>query len=181
MWVQDQKLWNGPPRLEKILLVFHQKRPIVMHTAKWEKCQILWKGPFHGMDPPDWNYFKFISQFRTKSCGMNPKRLEKNLNSFLSSGSKVVEWTPRIWHLVEIFEILLLHVLSNDACKFTINLFPISWGPFENVHLLYFLLKMQIWNGHNVLNIAGNPIKDINVNLSFFSLGSKVVEWTPKD
>ena len=131
-----------------------------------------------------------------------------NVNvSFLSSGSKVVEWTPhtRIWHLVEIFfkfisqfrikscgmdpprsdiwwkilEILLLPVLANDACKSAINLFPISWGPFENVNLLFSLLKMQIWNGCYVLNIAGNPIKDINVNVSFLNSGSKVVEWTP--
>ena len=27
------------------------------------------------------------------------------------------------------------------------------------------------------LNIAGNPIKDINVNLSFLSSRGKVVEW----
>ena len=114
-----------------------------------------------------------------KSCGMDPPRLEKFLTSFLSSGSKVVEWTPKSWHLVEILENLLFHVLSNDAWKFAINLFPITWGPFENVNLLYFLLKIQIWNGCNVLNIAGNPIKDINVNLSFLSSRWKVVEWTP--
>ena len=29
------------------------------------------------------------------------------------------------------------------------------------------------------LMLQENPIKDINVNLSFLSLGSKVVEWTP--
>ena len=86
--------------------------------------------------------------------------------------------TPRIWHPVEICEILLLHVLSNDPCKFAINLFPITWGPFENVNLLYFLLKMQIWNGCNMLNFAGNHIKNINVYLSFLSSGWKVMEWT---
>ena len=113
--------------------------------------------------------------------GWAPPGLEKFLSSLLGSGLKVLEWTTpsRIWHLVEIFEILLLHVLSNDACKFAMNLFPISWGPFENVNLLYFLLKMQIGNSCNVLYIAGNPIKDINVNLSFLSSGSKVVEWIP--
>ena len=105
-----------------------------------------------------------------KSCGMYPPwGLEKFLTSFLSSGSKVVECTPQCWHLVEIWENLLFHVLSNDACKFAINLFPITWGPFENGNSLYFLLKIQIWNGCDVLNIAGNPIKDINVNLSFLS------------
>ena len=56
---------------------------------------------------------------------------------------------------------------------------PIGWGPFEDVNLLYFLLKMQIWNGCNVLNIAGISIKDININLSFLSSRWKVVEWTP--
>ena len=85
---------------------------------------------------------------------------------------------PWIWHLMEILEILLFHVWSNDTCKFAITLFPISWGPFEYVNLLYFLLKMQIWNGCNVLNIAGNSIKDININLSFLSSRQKVVEWT---
>ena len=86
--------------------------------------------------------------------------------------------TPQIWLLVDIFEILLLHVLPNDACKIAINLFPISRGPLENINFLFFLLQMQIWNGCNVLNIAGSPTKDINVNLSFLSSGSKVVEWT---
>ena len=105
-------------------------------------------------------------------------RLEKDLNSFLSSGSKVVEWSSQGLTSHGHFEILLLHVLSNDACKFAINLFLISSeGSHQNstfvhllyflfsVHLLYFLLKMHIWNGCNALNIAGNPIKDINVNL----------------
>ena len=96
--------------------------------------------------PLDWGKnFEFISEFSIKSCWMEPP----------------------IWHLGEILEILLFQVQSIDACKFAINLFPISWGPFEDVNLLYFLLKMQIWNGCNVLNITRNPIKDINVNLSF--------------
>ena len=77
------------------------------------------------------------------------------------------KYTPSAGYLVEILENLLFHVLSNYACKFAINLFPITWGPFQNVNLLYFLLKIQISNGCNVLNIAGNPIKDIIVNLSF--------------
>ena len=55
----------------------------------------------------------------------------------------------------------------------------ITWGPFQNVNLLYFLLKIQISNGCNVLNIAGNPIKDIIVNLSFLSSGSKVMQNIP--
>ena len=149
------------PARVTISLVFHQKRPMVMHTAKQEKCQILWMCPFHGLSPPRIRkFFEFSCGVRNKSCGMYPP--------------------PRIWHLVEIFEILLLHVLSNDACKFAINHFPITWGPFENVNLLYFLLKMQIWISCNVLNIAGNPIKDISVNLSFLSSGSKVVEWPPR-
>ena len=114
-----------------------------------------------------------------ESCGMDPQGLEKFFNVFLSSGWKVVEWTPQIWHLMEILQILHVHVQYNDTFKFAITLFPIGWGPFEDVNLLYFLLKMQIWNGCNVLNIARNPIKDINVNLSFPSSRWKVVEWTP--
>ena len=100
--------------------------------------------------------------------------------SFLSSGSKVVQNIPCPGgYLVEILENLLFHVLSNYACKFAINLFPITWGPFQNVNLLYFLLKIQISNGCNVLNIAGNPIKDITVNLSFQCSGSKVMQSIP--
>ena len=101
-----------------------------------------------------------------ESCGVDPPGLEKFLNLFLRSGSKVVEWTPprlekffnfisefRIkscgmdppcWHLVEILENLLFHVLSNDACKFAINLFPITWGPFENVNLLYRWVPLKL-------------------------------------
>ena len=76
---------------------------------------------------------------------MDPPGLEKFLNSFLSSGSTVEEWTlPQDWkkfenhfwvqekscgmdpltwlekfvlHLVEMCETQLLDVLSNDACK----------------------------------------------------------------
>ena len=47
---------------------------------------------------------------------------------------------PQFWRLVAILEILLLDVLSNDACKFVMNLLPISWELFWNVNLLYFLL-----------------------------------------
>ena len=61
----------------KISLVFRQKRPMVMHTAKREKCQILWMGPF---------------------CGMTPHTgLENFLSSFLGLVSKVLEWTPNLW------------------------------------------------------------------------------------
>ena len=108
-----------------------------------------------------------------------PPRLENFFTSFLSLVSKVVEYTPPPRYLVEFWENQHFHVMSNDACKFAINLFPIMWGPSENVHLLYFLLQIQIGNGCNVLNIAGNPIKDINVNLSFLSSWWKVVEYTP--
>ena len=119
----------------------------------------------------------FLSS-RQKVVEWTPLGLENVLNAFLSSGFKVVVWSPQIWHLMEILKILLFHVWSNDTCKFAITLFPISWGPFEDVILLYFLLKMQIWNGCNVLNIAGISIKDININLSFLSSRQKVMEWT---
>ena len=102
-WVQDQKLWNGHPKIGK--------------------------------------NFEFISEFRFKSCGMDtpevgkifevhfwvqdqmlwngpPESLEKNWSSFLSSGSKVVEWIPQFWNMVQNFwKFYFLHMLSNDACK----------------------------------------------------------------
>ena len=108
--------------------------------------------------PPDWKIFECIPGVRIKSCGMH---------------------APPISHLLEIVEILLLHLLSNDASKFAINIFPISWGPIEYVNLLYFLLKMQIWNGCNALNIAGNPIKNINVNLTFSVQDQKLWNGSP--
>ena len=140
---------------------------------------ITW-GPFQNV-----NLLYFLLKIQiSNGCNVlniagNPiKDITVNL-SFLSSGSKVVQNIPcPAGYLVEILENLLFHVLSNYACKFAINLFPITWGPFQNVNLLYFLLKIQISNGCNVLNIAGNPIKDIIVNLSFLSSGSKVVEYT---
>ena len=37
------------------------ERPIVMHTVKWEKCQILWTGPFCGMNPPQcWHLMEIL-------------------------------------------------------------------------------------------------------------------------
>ena len=124
----------------------------------------------------------FISEFRIKSCGIYPPvpAWEHFLPLFLWTVSKVVGiYPPPGKYLVDILENLLFHVLSNYACKFAINIFPITWGPFQNVNLLYFLLKIQISNGCNVLNIAGNPIKDITVNLSFLCSGSKVVQNIP--
>ena len=144
----------------------------------WKGCNVL---NIAGNPIKDINVNLSFLSSRWKVVEWTPQDWKKFLTSFLSSWSKVVEWTPQSWHLVEILENLLFHVLCNDAFKFAINLFPITWGPFEDVNLLYFLLKMQIWKGCNVLNIAGNPIKDINVNLSFLSSRWKVVEWTPQD
>ena len=105
----------------------------------------------------------------------NPiKDITVNL-SFLSSGSKVVEYTPSAGYLVENFGKSTFSCTVQLCMQICKNLFPITWGPFKNVNLLYFLLKIQISNGCNVLNIAGNPMKDIIVNLSFLSSGSKVV------
>ena len=144
-----------------VIIGLSSERPMVMHAVKREKCQILRMGPFRV----------------AVECA--PAELENFFASYMSLVSKVVEYTPQ--YLLEFWENLLFHVLSNDACKFAINLFPIMWGPFENVHLLYFLLQIQIWNGCNVINIAANPIKDINVNLSFLSSWWTVVEYTPPD
>ena len=142
----------------------------------WNGCNVV---NIAGNPIKDINVNLSFLSSRWKVVECTPQRLEKFLTSFLSSGSKVVEYTPQAGYQVEIWDNLLFHVLSNDACKFAINLFPIMWRPFENVNLLYFLLKIQIWNGCNVVNIAGNPIKDINVNLSFLSSRWKVVEWKP--
>ena len=106
-----------------------------------------------------------------------------NINlPFLSSRWKVVEWIPLgtdIWWKFWKFYFSMYSTIMHT--KLPYHFFPICWGPFQDVNLLYFLLKMQIWNGCNVLNIVANPIKNINVNLSFLSSRQKVVEWTPQD
>ena len=56
--------------------------------------------------------------------------------SNLVNGPILLNVLPCSCHLVEILENLLFHLLPNDACKFAINLFPITWGPFENVNFL---------------------------------------------
>ena len=141
---------------------------------------------------------------RWKVVEWTPPQDWKNvLNSFLSSVWKVVEWNPQIWHLGEILEILLFQVQSIECMQICHkHLLPISWGPFEDVNLLYFLLKMQIWNGCNVLNITRNPINRYQCKSfiskfkmkscgmdpprigkflnSFLSSVSKVVEWNPQ-
>ena len=88
-------------------------------------------------------------------------------------------YVSKALHLPNV-EILILYLLSIDDCNLAINLFRISWEPFENINLLYFLLKMQIWNGFNWLNIAGNLITYINVNLSILNFQWKVVECIPQ-
>ena len=97
--------------------------------------------------------------------------LMKNINvnlSFLSLGSNVVEWLPPWPNMRMFWHSSFAHTMQwcMTICH---KLFSISWGPFENVNLPFFVLKMQIWN----------PMKNINVNLSFLSLGSNVVEWLP--
>ena len=80
----------------------------------WNGCNALYVAE----NPIKWYQWKtHISEFRIKTW--------KEINP------------PWLWHLVEFLEMLLLHVISNDACKFVTNLFPISWEPFENVNLLY--------------------------------------------
>ena len=104
------------------------------------KCQILWKGPFYWMYPFQlkmhiWNGFNVlnIAEYPIEDINVNI--------AILSLGWKVVECTlpkhknrhihthTQNLHLDQNFEIVLLHVLSNDECKFTLNLFPIMWWP----------------------------------------------------
>ena len=149
-----KKLWNGPPwpnmKSFEILLLH------VLSNDAWQFAinlfSSVWKMAVMILQKLHKRY-QCKSPVKDQNCGMPP-------------------WMRN-------FEILLLHVLSSYVCKFAINLFSISWGPFENVDILFFLSKMQIWNDCNALNIAGNCIKDINVNLSFLSLGSKLWNEPP--
>ena len=94
-------------------------------------------------------------------------RLEKDLNSFLSSGSKVVEWSSQgltshghFWNSTFACTVQWCMQICHKPLSYHLRTTQI-----ENVNLLYFLLKMHIWMAVLPPNIAGNPIKDINVNL----------------
>ena len=112
----------------------------------------------------------------------NPmKDINANL-TFLRSASKVERWliTPLFWHLVAILEILLLHVLSNDACKFAINLLPITWESFENVNLLYFYCKCTFEMAVMHLILQETPWKISMQNLHFCDQHQKLKDdWSP--
>ena len=170
-WVQDHKLWSGPPSSD---IWWKSWKFFFLHVLSNNMCKFAINLSasaeshlkmliyyFFLMKMQIWNGYNALN-----IAGNPIKDINAQL-SYLSSGSQVVEWTSQFWYLVEILEIVLLHVLSNDTCKFAMNLYYFS------------LLEMQIWNGCNALNIAGNPIKDVNAQLSFLSSGSQVVEWTP--
>ena len=147
LWHKMRKFWNSSfaCTVQWCMTICH--KPFSISWGPFENVFTIFCIENADLKPHEKYQCKsFISQFRIKSCGMDPP--------------------DPTW---ESFEILLLHVLSNDAWQFAINLFSISWGPFENVHLLFFVLKMQIWN----------PMKNINVYLSFLSLGSKLWNEPP--
>ena len=111
-----------------------------------------------------YHFFLFKMQIRSDCNALKLQDINVNL-SFLSLGSKMWNEPPCDPRWVS-FEILLLHILFNDAWQFAIKS-----AESHLKMLIYHLLKMQISVG-----TLGNPI---NVNLSFLSLGSKVVEWNP--
>ena len=95
------------------------------------------------------------------ACGMDPPPppvLSSGGNLGNSTFACTLQWCMQICHKPFAHQLIAIW-----KCSFTI----------------FFLLKMQIWNGCNVFNIAGNPIKDINAKLSFQSLASNVMEWIP--
>ena len=105
--------------------------------------------------------------------------VEMFLNSFLISGSKVVEWTPK--------DLTSGGNLWNSTFAYTVQwCMLICHKPFSHqlrailkCSFTIFLLKMQMSNGCNALNIARNPITVISVNLSFLSSGSKLWNGPP--
>ena len=132
------------------------------------------------MDPPGLeNFLNVFLSSRWKVVGMDPPRIGKLFwMHFWVQDLKLLNGLLRSdiwWKLWKFYLAMYSPMIHADL---PIHFFPISWGPFQDVNLLYFLLKMQIWNGCNVLNTVGNPIKDININLSFLSSRWKVVEWS---
>ena len=97
---------------------------------------------WNGFPPESDIWWKFVKFYFCLYCPMMHANLPLNL-SFLSSGSKVVEWTPMNRHLVEICEILLLPILSSDACKFTINLSPSGKDHFIMFIYYFFYSKYR--------------------------------------
>ena len=76
--------------------------------------------------------------------------------------------------------------LGNWTCACTVQWcmqichkpFPHQLRVIRKFEFAIFLLQIQIWNGCNVHIIAENPIKEINVNSSFLSSESNVVQLT---
>ena len=95
----------------------------------WVQDQKLWNG-----SPKDCKIFEFISDFRFKSCGMDTPWLEKFLNSFLSSGSNAVEWTPWAWKKIKF--------ISEFRSK------VVEWTPkiLQNFWIHFWVQDQKLWN-----------------------------------
>ena len=70
-------------------------------------------------------------------------RISPKISQFRFSLDMVKDdWPPsQFWHLVEMWEILLLHVLSNDACKCAITFSPSAESHLKM--LIYYIFSCK--------------------------------------
>ena len=103
------------------------ERPMVMHAVKWEKCQILWMGPFHGMYLPPIQHRKI---FELHFWVQDQKLWNSPPPGYLveiwekSTFSCTVQWCMQICH-----KHFPHHMRATWKCEFT--LFPIVNTDFK--------------------------------------------------
>ena len=153
-------LWNGPPWPNMSIFWYSSFTCTVQWCMKicHKLFSISW-GPFENVNllffcienadlkPHEiYQCISFISQFRIKSGEMDPP--------------------DPTW---ESFEILLLHVLSNDTWQFTISLFPSAQGHLKMLiyHFFYWKCRFEMTVMHLILP---ETAKKISMQIFHFSV-----------
>ena len=127
--------------------------------SKTGKVSNLVNGPILLNVPPEiGKILNFISEFRIKSCGIYPPVLTSDGNFGKSTFPCTVQWCIQICHK--------------------------PFSPSHEGHLKMLIYSIFYWKYRfemavMYLILQENPIKDINVNLSFLSSRWKVVECIP--
>ena len=148
-------MWNGPPWPNMKCLKFYFCICLMMHDNLPFFSSAIENAQYCRKLHKRYQCKSFISQFRIKSCGMDPP--------------------DPTWKFLKFYFCMYCPVM----CEICHKPFFHQLRAIENVDILFFLSKMQIWNDCNALNIARNCTKDINANLSFLSLGSKMWNEPP--
>ena len=117
-WVQDQTLWNGPPRIGKS--------------------------------------FKFISEFRIKSCWMAPHDLTSGGNFWNSTFACTVKWCMQICHKpfspsAESHSKILIYCIFYWKCRFEMAVMHLilqktPW-KISMLNFHFWVQDQKLWNG----------------------------------